>query len=246
MAGIIHDLDGVLSGYPKQTPVVVFSSMAPIVSLEPESASRNISELARYFQDLSKSRDVLMPSFTPGYGGAVLNLDSATSRNGLLSEFFRAQHPLNRTVSAFFAFTAVGPSQDHLFTLEPEHAWGEGSLYEWIEQNDSTIVTIGLPPYVCSFQHRAEYLEMERVSYRHLVNVSGTVKIRGRQRQLSETLFARNAGVSVDFRPICPSLPQADIHVSSSAGVTVSAISARKKLELARNLIQSNNSIFLT
>lgn len=245
MAGVIADIKAVLSKYDPQTPLVVFSSMAPVIAADPASARKNVEDLTSHFQELSNTRDVLMPSFTNGYQDGTLNLDTTPSRNGILAESFREQNPKNRTLSAFFSFTAVGPSQNLLFSLEPKHVWGGGSLYEWIETTDSTIVTVGLPAYVCSFQHRAEYLERENISYREFIQRSGKITIRGREKQTTETLFARRGAANVDFRPIRTHLHLAEIEIASSSGITVSAVSAKRKLELARSLIRSNSSIFL-
>lgn len=245
MAGVIADIKAVLSKYDSQTPLVVFSSMAPAIAADPGSARKNVEHLTAHFQELSNTRDVLMPSFTNGYQDEALNLDIAPSRNGILAESFRERNPKNRTLSAFFSFTAVGPSQNLLFSLEPKHVWGEGSLYEWIETTDATIMTIGLPPYVCGFQHRAEYLERENISYREFIQRSGSIIIRGHEKQTTEILFARRGTANVDFRPISTHLHLAGIEIASSSGITVSAVSAIRKLELARSLIQSDRSIFL-
>jgi aminoglycoside N3'-acetyltransferase len=245
VAGVIADINAVLSKYDAQTPLVVFSSMAPVIAADPKSARKNVEHLTAHFHQLSNTRDVLMPSFTNGYQDGALNLDLAPSRNGLLAESFRERNPKNRTLSAFFSFTAVGPSQNLLFSLEPKHVWGDGSLYEWIEATDSTILTIGLPTYVCSFQHRAEYLERENISYREFIQRNGTIIIRGHAKQTTEILFARRGTANVDFRPISSHLHLAGIEVASSSGITVSAVSAKRKLELARSLIRSNSSIFL-
>jgi aminoglycoside N3'-acetyltransferase len=246
MAGVIHGIEAALANYDTQTPLVVFSSMASVIASDPSSATENIKGLAEYFQQLSKARDVLMPSFTNGYQEGVINLDVVPSSNGILAESFRERNPQNRTVSAFFSFTAVGPSQDLLFSLAPQHVWGEGSLYEWIEHTDSTILTIGLPPYVCSFQHRAEYLEARSISYRTFIERSGSLSVRGVKRQTTETLFARKPNVHVDFNAMSAHLHLAGIEIASSSGITVSAVSAKRKLDLARSLIQSNSSIFLS
>jgi aminoglycoside N3'-acetyltransferase len=246
VVGVIQSLNSVLSKYDAQSPLIVFSSMAPVISADPSNSAQNLKNLTQYFQQLSTNRDVLMPSFTTGYQDGTINLDKAPSRNGALSESFRKLYPRNRTVSAFFSFTATGPSQELLFSMEPEHVWGEGSTYEWIETIDATIVTIGLPQYVCSFQHRAEYLERENVSYRDFIKRSGSITVRGAQKQVTETLFASRPNAFVDFRPMSAHLHLAGIEVASSGGVTVTAVSSKRKLELARSLIRSNSAIFLS
>jgi hypothetical protein len=128
--------------------------------------------------------------------------------------------------------------------MEPEHVWGDGSLYEWIETNDSTIVTIGLPPYVCSFQHRAEFLERENISYREFIQRSGLITVRGEEKQTTETLFASKKNSIGDFRPMGPFMHLAGVEIKSSSGITVSAVSAKRKLKLARSLIRLNNYVF--
>jgi aminoglycoside N3'-acetyltransferase len=244
VAGVISAIRAVLSKYDTQTPIVIFSSMAPVIAADPGSARKNIEDITAHFQQLSNTRDVLMPSFTNGYQDGAINLDLAPSRNGILAESFRERNPKNRTLSAYFSFIAVGPSQNLLFSLEPKHVWGDGSLYEWMEKTDSTILTIGLPPYVCSFQHRAEYLERDKISYREFIQRSGFITIRGARKLTTETLFASKMGSVGDFRPMGAFMHLAGVETKSSSGITVSAVSAKRKLELARSLIRSNNSIF--
>jgi len=238
-------LDRQLGEFEANRPVVVFSSTASMHSHFREKTGNHLLNLCDYFQDISSSRDVLIPSFPKGAVENFIDLDSRQSANGMLSEAFRERFAHNRTRSAFFPFTVVGPSSESLFRLEPRHAWGAGSVYEWLESNDAVIVTIGLPIYVCSFQHRAEFLEKDKVHYREFITMEGTLNVRSTNFAFRETLFARRAGVNVDFRPITPFLSEVGQIVEKFDNITISSVSSRRKLNLVREMIRADPGAFV-
>ena len=228
------------------TGFVVFSSTAPIGASFGSEADREIDRLVDFFAELSETFNVLMPTFPRSTLEAVVDLDQEPSTNGLLTERFRLRFPRNRTVSRFFPFTVSGPDAERLFSLRPEHAWGEGSLYSYVESHDLAIVTIGLPSYVCSVQHRAEYLNRDILPYRSQVCRASEVAVRGATEIVHENLLARKEGVNVDFRPISPMLEAAGQIKSVVAGIVLSSISAKKKIDLVSKSLRENPEIFVS
>ena len=220
--------------------VVVFSSMAPIFAKFGPNGMDQVRSLVDYFSELSDGVNVLMPSFPEVRNDSVINLDKEPSTNGLLTEKFRERFPLNRTVSRFFPFTVRGPDQAELFKLRPSNVWGEGSLYSWIEANNLEIITIGLPPYVCSVQHRAEFLQRKILQYRHEVQRMGEVVVRGQREMLRETLMVRRQGFDVDFRPLSQLFERNGQRISNQAGLVLTSISARAKISLVSQAIADN------
>lgn len=225
---------------------VIFSSVAPIAAMHGARVHEEIGDLVTLLASMSKNRNILIPAFPRPSSDKTLNLDTTPSINGVLSEGLRKLFPFNRTLSRFFPFTAIGPSKDELFTLRPKDAWGEGSLYEWIERNDLDIVTIGLPSYVCSVQHRAEYLEQNVITYRAPIERTGTVVIRNETLDVTEKLLARLPGYEVDFRPLQPLLAEAGQVSQIIDGILVSRISAKVKLSIARSCINADPDFFAT
>ena len=223
---------------------VVFSSTAPIVARFASDAEREIRRLTDLFVELSAEVNVLMPSFPRNNTGSITDLDQEPSTNGILAESFRLRFPKNRTVSRFFPFTVSGPDAETLFALRPEDVWGDKSLYWWIESNNLDIVTIGLPPYVCSVQHRAEHLNQNLLPYREQLQRAGEVLVRGERGMLRETLLARKKGVDVDFRPISPLLQQHGQRISKESGILLSSMSAKKKITLVSDQLKRNPVVF--
>lgn len=223
---------------------VVFASMASLSVTHGPRAGDELAKLAAYFSALSSVTNVLMPTFPRHRGHETLDLDNEASTNGLLSERFRQNFPLNRTLSSYFPFTVNGPDVQEILSLEPADAWGDGSLYAWIQSNDLDIVTIGLPPYVCSVQHRAEHLNRSLIPYRSEVQRVNTIRIRGRLREVSERLLARKHPYEVDFRAIAPLLESIGQRISSDSGIIMSRVSAKQKIKLVSEQLRSNPLAF--
>ena len=223
---------------------VVFASMASLSVTHGPRAGDELAKLVDHFSTLSSVTNVLMPTFPRHRGHEALDLDNETSSNGLLSERFRRNFPLNRTLSSYFPFTVNGPDVEEILSLEPEDAWGDGSLYEWIESNDLDIITIGLPSYVCSVQHRAEHLNRSLIPYRSEVQRVNKIKVRGRLREVSERLLARKPSYEVDFRAISPLLESIGQRISNDSGIMMSRVSAKQKIKLVSEQLQSNPLAF--
>ena len=239
MVMLRHVLEDWLS-IDKTQGIVVFSSAAPLYSRYGSDAVAQVQSLNDFFSETSTRTNVMMPSFPRLIGKSPVNLDVEQGTNGLLAEDFRRRFPGNRTASRFFPFTVAGPDETQLFGLRPDNVWGEGSLYSWIESHDLQIVTIGLPPYVCSVQHRAEFLQRSKVPYREELSTSGEVIIRGKREILSETLLARIEGVEVDFRPLAKLFEENGQRVLKSDGIVISSISAKTKISLVSEAIEQN------
>lgn len=223
---------------------VVFSSAAPIVAKFGSGAKLEIQRLADLFSELAEFVNVLMPSFPKSNSVSTINLDQEPSKNGLLTEEFRLRFPRNRTPSRFFPFTVSGPDAQTLFALRPVHAWGDGSLYSWIESKNLDILTIGLPPYVCSVQHRAEFLNRQILPYRSEIQVTSELIVRGEREILKETLLERKRGIEVDFRPVSDALLAHGQRIANASGIVLSSMSAKAKIAVASELIKSDPLIF--
>lgn len=241
----LPEIERILEEFPTDIPIICFSSMASFVSVFRHESKKNIALLAKFFSSMGSHRDVLMPTFPRAAGRNSVDLDLARSTNGALTESFRLLHPSQRTLSAVFPFSFHGPSAELLGKLTPAHAWGDGSVYDWAEQRDALILTIGLPRYVCSVQHRAEYLESKLVRYRYFKTIQSELKVNGLRFNLQETLFVRRKGVNVDFSPMSALLESSSQVVREVQGVSVSAIRAREKLNLAREAIRRNPQVFV-
>ena len=85
---------------------------------------------------------------------------------------------------------ALGPDANYLEQLRPQDAWGDNSIYEWMEKTDAHLVSIGEPWDACSLKHRSEWLS--KVSYRYLKEFEGEMIRNGKREPLKERLFVRS------------------------------------------------------
>lgn len=223
----------------------LFSSSGSIAQNMGKESRDELHNVVDLLQEVSETHQVLVPTFPIQEFADVANLDSLKSRNGIISELFRKLYPLNRTVSKFFPFTVAGPEAENLYQLRPRTVWGEGSLYEWIEKNNIAIITLGLPPYVCSIQHRAEYLMRHHIHYRNEITRSNKILIRNRLEVLTETLLVRKPGVTVDFAPIMNELYNSNQTRLMESGINYSIMSAQEKINIASQMIDADSEVFL-
>jgi aminoglycoside N3'-acetyltransferase len=216
----------------ESSSVVIYSSAFQLA----RSLSMELSEAADRFTDKLlenlEGKVILMPTFTSGYNSDnFLSLDDAKSNTGIISEIFRLKSEV-RTISAFFSFAASGPKVEKLLDLRPEEAWGRGSLYDWIFNQDSLIVTVGLHPTHCSFTHYAEYLAEEEIVYRKKKLFTGIVESKGNTISLEETLLVRHTTPPAknDFRWLEETYRNAGQILEVVDGVLISGISASRKI----------------
>ena len=150
-----------------ERPVAVFSALWPLIRATRLPGPEVCDALFDIISTLTCNRTLLMPAFPPVLTNGICNLDTAPSTTGELSEKLRTQPDSRRTVCAFFSFAIRGPHADEIVSLAPLEAWGKGSLYHWMYDQNIHIVTIGVHPTHCSFSHFAEWLAREKIPYRY-------------------------------------------------------------------------------
>ena len=176
----------------KKSPVVIYSSFIPIFKALNFVEKEIIDQFLDFLIDHYGDRGILMPSFTNGYDkNNICNLDDEKSNSGVLSDTFRKNKKVIRTLSAYFSYLYLGPSKEEILSLSPEYVWGINSVLEWIQNNDATLIMVGLNPTQNSFPHRLEWLNRDSITYRENIKKEGTVIRENKNYFLSEKLFAR-------------------------------------------------------
>ncbi len=209
-------------------PVVVSSAVWPILREMGRKDMGAVEEILHLLLHRTNGRDLLMPSFTSGYIKGICNLDSTPGSTGVLSERFRLFPDAKRSLSAFFSYVILGPSADAVGSLMPEHAWGDNSLYFWMEQNNARFLLLGTHPTHCSYLHRLEWIVQDVLPYRYCKAFSGTL-IRDRKAiSCSENLYVRSLDPEAiqDFTTLIPALWQAGMQQRSVRNVILSAYNA--------------------
>lgn len=174
-------------------------------------------------------RTLLMPTFARGFVDGVCDLDKESSSTGVLSECFRRRPGTRRTLSAFFPFAVSGPAVDEVINLKPARAWGEGSLYEWMEVRDVCFLMFGTSPTQCSYLHRLEWLVRDVIDYRFDKTFRGTLIRDGVSMDVEETLYVRRLDPPVDndFTILMPFLDRAGMKTIAPNGVSIASYHPR-------------------
>jgi aminoglycoside N3'-acetyltransferase len=174
-------------------------------------------------------RSLLFPAFADGYRDGVCDLDRAPSSTGVLSERFLTRPGVVRTLSAFFSFGVGGPAAAEVADLLPADAWGDGSLYGWMEERNVRFVLLGTHPTHCSYLHRLEWLGRDHVRYRYPKTFAGQLVRNGRATACTETLYVRRLDPPAvnDFTVLTPLLAEAGMRAVRVRGVSVAGYSAR-------------------
>jgi aminoglycoside N3'-acetyltransferase len=189
-------------------------------------------------------RTLLMPTFTSGFNAkGFCDLDVFPSQTGALSETFRSHYGVKRTRSAFFSFAVHGPKASELTSLNPQEAWGAGSLYEWLYNYDVAIVTMGLHPTHCSHTHYAEWINRQHIPYRFNKTFSGMITHEGATIAHTETLFVRQKDPEPinDFTWLLPTYLAAGMQVSNSHGYQISCMRTKTKIDTILALLNKDS-----
>jgi aminoglycoside N3'-acetyltransferase len=223
-------------------PVVVFSSAWPFLKVMNESNEDGVKKLLDIIIDAVGDRGLLMPTFTNGYHGGFCDLNQESSSTGVLSECFRKRSDTLQTLSAFFSFSVLGKIADEVIYLKPRYAWGEGSLYEWMEQRDVCFLLLGTHPTHCSYLHRMEWLARDVINYRFNKEFNGVLIKGGFSIELHETLFVRRMDPPVlhDFTVLLPFLECAGMKKQIVNGISVASYYAKSSMKYLLPAIQKD------
>lgn len=227
-------------------PIVVFSSAWPFLKEMGQNDMVAVERLLDVIVDAAGDRSLLMPTFTGGFIDGLCNLDNESSSTGVLSECFRKRPSIRRTLSAFFSFAVSGTAIDEVINLKPAHAWGEGSLYEWMEQSDVCFLMLGTHPTHSSYLHRLEWLVRDVINYRFDKVFSGTIIRERFSINIIETLYVRKLSPPVvnDFTVLLPFMNSAGMKTVTINGVSIASYHA--KAALAQLLPAIQKDPFLT
>jgi aminoglycoside N3'-acetyltransferase len=179
--------------------------------------------------DAAGKRSLLMPAFSGGYCEGICNLDNTPSSTGVISEAFRRQPGNIRTLSAFFSFSVHGPAIDEVSDLMPVDAWGDGSIYHWMELQNARFLMLGTDPTHCSYIHRMEWLLHDVISYRYVKAFDGVLRRDEKDIPYREQLFVRclKPEAKNDFTVLKDLLDSAGMVTTTAQGVPLTLFDAQ-------------------
>lgn len=104
----------------------------------------------------------------------IFDVATSTVQTGAFGALLAARYPRRRLVHPFYSMLAFGARADAFLAHRFEHSTGAGSVFEWLIDNRTTLVTIG-HHYVKALTsvHHAE--EVVGVAYRYRKAFTGTV-----------------------------------------------------------------------
>lgn len=229
-------------------PVAVYAATWPIARAYRIVPSTVGPLVLRILRDIvGPNRTLLMPTFTSGFTDGRIDLDRTPGTTGILAETLRTQPESRRTASAFFSFAVTGPGASTLVALRPRDAWGEGSVYAWMEAHDAHCIMIGVPATTCSFIHRLEWLFRSALPYRTEKIFEGAAIIEESEVPLQETLLVRQQHPEAlnDFSPVTEPFRQHGLRECDADGVGVSEIGARSIVAALTPLMQANPELLV-
>ena len=235
MTGFLRDLAGLLAELmPRDNrPVVVFSAAWPFFR-ELRRADRSaVREILDIIVEAAAHRSVLMPTFSRGYVDGSCNLDEEPSTTGVISQEFLVRPGSKRTLSAFFSFAVSGSATSEVENLQPVDAWGDGSLYAWMQERNARFILMGTHPTHSSFLHRLEWLARDRIRYRYRKEFRGRITRNDEVYECTETLFVRDLGSGAinDFTVLTGLLGDAGMKAVNLNGISLAAYDAKPIVE---------------
>lgn len=225
---------------PDDRPVVAYAATWPFFRELKSADDEIVDQLLGIIASAVATRTLLMPTFCGGYSDGRCDLDAAVSITGVLSERLRLRPDARRTLSAFFSFAAVGARAGEVADLAPADAWGEGSLYEWMEQSNVRFLMFGTHSTQSSYLHRAEWLCRDRIRYRYPKAFHGTLVRGGNELPMTERLFVRSLAPPVDndFTVLGPLLQDAGLTACVVRGISITGYDAAPALHAAVGAIE--------
>jgi len=158
---------------PKNKIYVIHSSLLPFGIIE--GGVRGMMDCIWHV--LGPDPTILMPTFTFSFGKTrVWSLTDTRSETGVLTEHFRVQNLLKRTVHPFHSLSASGPHESDFLQCECLSSFGGGSPFDVLSKKNAYNIAMGVG-FIggASFVHHAE--EVMKVPYRFYKEFPGLVAL---------------------------------------------------------------------
>jgi len=196
---------------------------------------------------VGEERTLLMPTFTLSYTKTrTFNLLETKPETGILGQALLKHTGALRTISALNSFAAKGPHSGFVRDLQGKTLWGEGTIWEWFEQVDARICSIGLPLLrAISIAHRAE--EIAQVPYRYFKTFKGTwCDGRGNVKDWKETMFVRALAARLNYEPIVESLNKRSLVLTPKGRIPVESALSHDIVQVTLELLKGDPLIFVS
>ena len=142
--------------------------------------------------------DLIFPAFNYDFGRTrLLDVNQDPVQVGVLPEYLRTQPEFHRTPVPFFS--AIAPFPIPLDTGEACRPLGQGSVFQWLTEQNGDIVFMGCPIDAMTYIHYAESSLPQGPAYRYDKTFPGRIKIGDETRPVTCTMHVRPMGVPMDY-----------------------------------------------
>lgn len=155
---------------------------------------------------------LIFPSFTFSFcTGKPYISKKSLSETGVLADKVLENLPsAKRTADPIYSFVTIGKKSKLITKLSPKTNFGCGSVFEWLEKQNSNIVMLGCDWEYCTQFHR--YEELHKVEYREFKTFKGIADFGEGPNNVKSTMFVR----SLDLDPINDFTPVVDKLVANN------------------------------
>jgi len=117
---------------------------------------------------------IIMPTFSYSFcENRVFDRDQTKSKVGVLTEYFREQPDVVRTVHPIFSFAIWGENKSSFLQISKD-SFDKNSIFGKLHEQKGKILFLGAPFQSCTFIHYIE--QMYGVPYRYMKKFSGIIK----------------------------------------------------------------------
>lgn len=183
-------LDGLFNVLaPKPGIAIIHSSLSRIIGRSPLQPWDVLHAVQKLIDD---GWTLLFPAFTFSFcSGRLFDPTTSPSETGILADMVRSRIPgAERTCHPIYSFVAAGPQKEQILNLKPKTTFGKGSVFEFAENEDATIIMLGCGWEYNTLFHR--YEELAHVPYRFMKAFEGRALSNGEEVPVSADMYVRD------------------------------------------------------
>ncbi len=132
---------------------------------------------------------IIMPTFSYSFcNNELYDVTNTKSTVGVLTEYFRKQPDVNRTIHPIFSVAIWGNHKNEFLNISKD-SFDENSIFGKFHQMNGKIVFLGTPFQSCTYIHYIE--QMHGIPYRYMKTFKGKIRIGDMEYKDEFTYFVR-------------------------------------------------------
>ncbi len=140
---------------------------------------------------------IIMPTFCYSFcNGELYDVANTKSIVGVLTEYFRKQPDVSRTIHPIFSVVIWGKHKNNLLNIGKD-SFDKKSIFGKLHQMNGKIVFLGAPFQSCTYIHYIE--QMHGIPYRYMKTFKGKIRMGDMEYKDEYTYFVRYLDKNVIF-----------------------------------------------